>query len=309
MLFRVRIGFTGTPSGVLPKAFKNEKGERCAYEPGDNAQIISTLTSPEHLSVEVVDSKHPAAATSTPGMAWSVDSLLQYVASNAVERKWFALIDMGALITGFSNLEVAHELMSRGLRDGGLKGVVYLNDKDEKCVLMADGREGVPIAVCGLKPDERFTFFDQIHCTGMDIPQAPNAGSVATLGKGMTLCDHAQACYGMRGLGKGQFIVVLVIPEIATQIEKLAEKLAPEPDEQRALLRNVMAWLISGQLASESVQRKALVLQQLRDCWRLGAMQAMLAPSPSWPSVRASPWRSKTCRSLRTPPGLSLIHI
>merc|ERR1712079_520784 len=61
MLFRVRIGFTGTPSEVLPKAFEDEKGQRCVYEPGDDAQIISTLTSPKHMSVETVDGSHPAS--------------------------------------------------------------------------------------------------------------------------------------------------------------------------------------------------------------------------------------------------------
>merc|ERR1712151_646861 len=44
---------------------------------------------------------------------------------------------------------------------------------------------------------------------------------------------------------------------------------------QRKWLRNVMAWLIMGQVNSEETQREALALQQLKDCWRSVAMQAL----------------------------------
>ncbi|CAK0885167.1 unnamed protein product [Prorocentrum cordatum] len=277
MLFNVRLGFTGTPSEVLPRDFENEKGERCVYEDESDAEIIRTLTSRKCVSVELVKSAHLAGKSNKPGVVWDVESLLQYISERAVAMKWSALIDTGALITGYDNVGVARELMNRGLRDAGVKGVVYLDDQDNQCVVMADGRERVPFATCGLKPNERFTFFDQVHCTGTDIPQVPNAVGVATLGKGMTLRDHAQACWRMRKFGKGQTIVVLAIPEVMTQVEKIKSKLPPEPDEQKGLLRDIMAWLLDAQISSESTQREGLALQQLRDCFRQDAMQRMLA--------------------------------
>jgi hypothetical protein len=83
--------------------------------------------------------------------------------------------------------------------------------------------------------EARFTFFDQIHSTGMDIRQAPGAVAALSLGKDMTFRDFAQgrsmcvsmfdvsrlactllsrvACSGafrMRGLAKGQRLQLLV---------------------------------------------------------------------------------------------------
>lgn len=48
------------------------------------------------------------------------------------------------------------------------------------------------MALCGLSPSRRFTFYDQIHTVGIDIPQAASAVAAVTLGKDMTLRDYAQ---------------------------------------------------------------------------------------------------------------------
>ena len=48
----------------------------------------------------------------------------------------------------------------------------------------------------------------------MDIPQASNAIAVLTLGKDLTFRDYAQAAYRMRGIGKGQRIIVFVSPQV-----------------------------------------------------------------------------------------------
>ena len=67
---------------------------------------------------------------------------------------------------------------------------------------------------CGLPKERRFSFFDQVHTTGMDIPQGASARAVLTLGKDLTFRDYAQGAYRMRGIGKGQTIVLFVIPEV-----------------------------------------------------------------------------------------------
>ena len=48
----------------------------------------------------------------------------------------------------------------------------------------------------------------------MDIKQGLDAIAACTLGKDMTLRDHAQGVYRMRGLGRGQTITVLVVDEV-----------------------------------------------------------------------------------------------
>lgn len=39
------------------------------------------------------------------------------------------------------------------------------------------------MAGCGLAPIQRFTFYDHVHTTGLDVPQAPCARAALTLGK------------------------------------------------------------------------------------------------------------------------------
>ena len=82
MLFRKRIGFSGTPSDLLP----TELGQ-CGYERCSDGQMIHVLTSPSVCSYEVV------------AEGWGPLSLLQRIATSTAPR-FHALIDTGALITG-----------------------------------------------------------------------------------------------------------------------------------------------------------------------------------------------------------------
>lgn len=50
MLFQRRLGFSGTPSDLLPL----ELG-RCHYERGSDGKMLSVLTSPDVVSLEVRD--------------------------------------------------------------------------------------------------------------------------------------------------------------------------------------------------------------------------------------------------------------
>lgn len=44
----------------------------------------------------------------------------------------------------------------------------------------------------GISKERRFSFYDQVHTTGMDIKQHYTAVAVVTLGKDMTFRDYAQ---------------------------------------------------------------------------------------------------------------------
>jgi hypothetical protein len=66
----------------------------------------------------------------TPPPYTTVEHLLQRIAT--MEPRYHALIDTGALITGYSNEEVAKQLLDRGLL--WCEGVVYLDDDDKQQV-------------------------------------------------------------------------------------------------------------------------------------------------------------------------------
>ena len=112
-----------------------------------------------------------------------------------------------------SNYDVAKYLLSHGLPKH-FEGVVFLDQKDRKMILMRQGMNVVRLNQSGIPPDRRFSFYDQIHTTGMDIHQAIDARAALTLGKDMTFRDYAQGAFRMRGIGKGQTIELFVIPEV-----------------------------------------------------------------------------------------------
>jgi hypothetical protein len=174
LVFCHRLGFSGTPSDLLPIEFG-----QCAFEKGDDGKILNTLTNPCVASITLLDS------------GWTVRNVLDHVSS--AQPAYHALIDTGALITGFDNLAVATYVLQNGL--SGFDACVFLDSQDRKMVLLRTGMVVVRIDQCGVPLERRFTFFDQTHTTGMDIKQHFSARAAVTLGKDMTFRDLAQGAY------------------------------------------------------------------------------------------------------------------
>ena len=209
MLFGLRFGFSGTPSSLLPV----DLGQ-CQYEKLTEGRFFATLSHPGTVAVRVLHN-------------WTLPKLLRLVASS-LSPLFSALIDLGALFTGLSNQQVAEALLTQGLQS--FKGVVFLGPADEELVLIRGRYHPIPLKNCGLRPEQRFTFYDQAHTTGVDIKQAPNACAAVTLGKKVTFRDFAQACWRLRELEAAQSIVALVPDEIQLLIHDLSHAIG-EPNQ------------------------------------------------------------------------------
>jgi len=174
LVFGTRLGFSGTPSELMPL----ELGS-CHYERKSDGKMVSVL------SDSTVCSSAPL-----PNI-WDADSVLRRCA----EGDLVALIDTGALVTGYSNKEVAKTLLfGRGklakfpaLPRERFDGVVYLDESDRKMILLRDGSRTLPLEQSSIPSNRRFTFYDQIHTTGMDIKQPLDARAAITLSKDMTV--------------------------------------------------------------------------------------------------------------------------
>lgn len=199
MIFSRRVGFSGTPSDLLPE----ELGQ-CQYDEGVDGQIIDFLTS------ELICRSRLLSAD------WSVTKLLDDIAT--ANPPFHVLLDCGALVTGMSNYDVAKYLLTHGLPPD-FDGVVFLDHNDRKMILMRNGMNVVRMNQSGIPPHRRFSFYDQIHTTGMDIHQCIDARAALTLGKDMTFRDYAQGAFRMRGIGKGQTIELFLIPEVMRLIQ------------------------------------------------------------------------------------------
>jgi hypothetical protein len=76
---------------------------------------------------------------------------------------------------------------------------LFLNSDDAQMVVDRTSTPPIPLNRSGVSMHRRFTFYDQVHTTGMDIKHPIDARAAVTLGKDMTLRDFAQGCWRMRG--------------------------------------------------------------------------------------------------------------
>eukprot|EP01059_Diplonema_ambulator_P009274 TRINITY_DN19114_c0_g1_i1.p1 TRINITY_DN19114_c0_g1~~TRINITY_DN19114_c0_g1_i1.p1 ORF type:complete len:3318 (+),score=1230.87 TRINITY_DN19114_c0_g1_i1:21-9974(+) len=243
LLSSTRLGFSGTPNDLLPQ----EMG-RCIYADHDDGEMIKTLIDPETVAVTSIKTRDPKF-------------IIKAIARGQTHS---ALIDTGALITGYTNREVAQKLFEYGLK---YKGVVYLDADDRRMVHFGDSHRDLPIEQCGLAPHERFTFYDHIHTTGMDIKQPLECKAALTLSQDMIFRDYAQGAYRMRGIGIGQCIEVLVTPEINTLIDKSVKKgFKTASTGNRAW--DVLFWLLRAGARAEQNQMDLLNKQNLNYLWK-----------------------------------------
>ena len=264
MLFKKRIGFSGTPSDLLPI----ELG-KCHYEIGSDGQMISVLTSPEVCSYEVLRDH------------WSPISILTQIATSTTP-KYNALIDTGALITGLTNLQVAQKLLELGLP--WCEGIVFLDELDRKMVLVRTTGRVLKMSQCGIPAEKRFAFYDQIHTTGMDINHILDAKAVLTLSKDMVFRDIAQGAYRMRGINKGQTIHLYIIPEVKDLLFRELSKAGiscnwdtiNNYDKIKKSLCDVIAWLLINSMKSERIQYNQLCLQNVANVYRKGAFTHLI---------------------------------
>lgn len=229
---------------------------------------------------------------------WDVEYILERIAKSESPR-YHALIDTGALITGYSNYEVAKQLLDRGL--SWCDGVVFLDGDDKQQVLVRATGRVVSAEQCGVSLEKRFAFYDQIHTTGMDIRHVVNATACITLGKDMVFRDFVQGyepstlvfmfenfknhsflnrAYRMRGIGIGQKIHVYIIPEVQeTMNRELKDVVIPVPGREDIkadhVLEDIVAWLIINSLRSEQTQWTMLCIQNIGNLYRKNAFKAL----------------------------------
>ena len=265
MLFNTRLGFSGTPSDLLPYEL-----QPCMVEPGSDARMVRWLSSEALVDHTIV------------GSDWTVQGLLKWVATH--EPPFHALIDRGALVTGMNNKAVARALLDMGLQD--MEVVVYLDEKDQKMVLGRGSDKPTLLSECGVPMSRRFTFYDQIHTVGMDMKQCVDATAAVTLGKDMTQRDYFQACWRMRGLGKGQTVHLYIVGELMKLIRSVSDTGCVPVD--------VLAWLAVNSMRSEKLQYMQLCCQNLSNTWRKAAFGELVASdAPAWHDTDPSGLRTR----------------
>ncbi|UKK01646.2 hypothetical protein MACK_002464 [Theileria orientalis] len=247
IMFPTRLGFSGTPSDLLPVEMNG-----CNFSPGVDGKMIAVTTDESVVSGPVL----------LP-VGWDSDAIINLVAN--CPQKPLALIDTGALITNYTNYEVAKLLLVRGLSH--VEGVVFLDDEDRQMILLRNKWTVTLLAHCGIPLQKRFSFYDQIHSTGQDIKQAARAIAYITIGPDMTFRDFAQGSWRMRGIGQGQTIKIIQPPEINQQITSVTNN--------KGVL-GCICWLLIRGLLNEVRLGRLLIEQCVENIARKKSFQALI---------------------------------
>ena len=153
-----------------------------------------------------------------------------------------AIIDVGAHRRGQSNQEVA-ETIAEQLKDTPIRYVLFFQD-DQLCawkvgglaqdIIVLPSTEPDKIKQClQVKPELCFSYYDQSHATGIDLPQSPAACAAVSVDVTTTLSSFLQAVSRMRLLAAGQTINVYLSPALN---DKLGEN--PTLDTLYQCLKN-----------------------------------------------------------------------
>ncbi|KAL7928418.1 hypothetical protein V8C35DRAFT_332985 [Trichoderma chlorosporum] len=151
------------------------------------------------------------------------------------------ILDVGAQILEFTNVQLATAWLKKAPEHQGKKAAIYFDDNDELCVIDQQGRvESFQTSPYGQQLDLCLVFLDESHTRGTDLKLPAYYRAAVTLGPGLTKDRLVQACMRLRKLGKGQSVVFCISEEIQAKILQLSKR-----DGGRSIqVADVLAWAI-----------------------------------------------------------------
>lgn len=198
------------------------------------------------------------------------------------------LLDIRGTFTGVNNQGVA-EAIAAHVRahpdqfEPQIKQVLFFNEEQELCALnvfnpakitlLGSSEESVINRLLGCKPEERFSFYDQVHTTGTDLAQWFQAHAIALVDDKLNSAQFVQGVSRLRELA-GEQTLELSVPERLNgasleylrstckandMSEMLAESPAAIEGQIRHLIRNEL-WMLILDLPSEDAQSKSVLL-------------------------------------------------
>lgn len=205
-------------------------------------------------------------------------------------QEFRALIDVGALFTGQSNVSVAQAL-TEFLHDTSpsMQGVLYFDDRENQLYLLRVGQQtpvklgttdAATLRQKGITPDKFFTYYDHRHTRGADIPQMPQARAMVTLGKDVLPSDLAQGLLRMRQVLDTQSVEFVLHKSIRNKMvnegrtfgdiieqARLNQEAIGAADALHACkqkIRNIIRQSVRDKMRTRNVTEKARVLQAYR---------------------------------------------
>lgn len=152
-----------------------------------------------------------------------------------------ALIDAGGMARGIDRAVIVQELLKIPSLSHW-QGVVFYDQEDHLMIWERDAGKAIPLSVSQIPKDKRFSFYDQKHATGADIPQSSTAVAVVTISKQNILRDLLQAVWRLRGLDKSQRVEFVVDEEAKQSMIALLKVWTDVEDSKELTLENLFLY-------------------------------------------------------------------
>lgn len=177
-----------------------------------------------------------------------------------VNGGFHAFIDSGAIYKGIPGEEIARQFLDKV----DTKGVVFY--KNNQLHILEKGQKNpIPFSQTNLKPEDRFTHYDDAHTIGADIDQKFDARALVSIGENIYLKDLLQAVWRLRGLGLQQS-VVFYVPE---ECRKLINRTLKRDEEAKIEVKDILLFSAINQARrqGEDLSRatKQKITNEIRD--------------------------------------------
>ena len=131
----------------------------------------------------------------------------------ALTRNAVAFIDAGALLSGYSNKDVADKFL-RALAKLNFKGVVFFSTENQTWTIIDRRGRLCALETSPIHESEAFVIYDQSRCRGADMKLKTTAKAILTIGPKMRKEDLMQAAGRLRKLDYGQTMIVTTTTEV-----------------------------------------------------------------------------------------------
>ncbi|MGM0440519.1 MAG: DUF3638 domain-containing protein, partial [Chlamydiota bacterium] len=256
--FHAKVSKPGSPDALAEAKTKGTDGKSIDF-------LLATVSS-EHI--RVVDTEGGDILGAIKGGLPSGDSIM---------GRYSALIDTGAYFKGVSNAEVAQKLA--GLEGkGGRRAVAYVDSNNDKVLQDFGTTETTLLSQRrDIRASQRFSYYDQPHTIGTDIPHDAGARAAVTIGENTYIKDLLQSIWRMRKLGKdpaGQKVDFIV----SQGVEALIRDVNGITDRSTTLdIEHIIRFCVANQAKREADDNLRAEYQKIMGMLPQGLLDMILA--------------------------------
>ncbi len=204
-------GLTGTPYNYTTYHQRTQFNRNTAL--GTDGYLLNTL---QHKQIGI----HAIEFT-------QMDIFLSNLFCMLTHPKPRAIMDVGAMFTGITNIDVATALAHHwSKQDGVIQHILYFNTDNQLCAFNVKNQQIMPLSnshpdeinqKLGCTPEERFTYYDQAHTVGADLKQSSDSAGVVLIDPNTQIQGFLQGAMRMRGLEANQTIEIVTPQAMANQ--------------------------------------------------------------------------------------------